>query len=165
MKRSAGTLLYRIGSPAAGRFTAPGTAEPGVQVLLVHMGGPFWARKDEHAWSIPKGEYTDSEIPRDVAAREFAEELGSPLPDGPEFELGSTTPSGKSVLAFARAADFDASTCVSNTFELEWPPRSGRMQEFPEVDRAEWFSVQEARSKLVKGQVVFLDRLLAQLAR
>ena len=158
MKRSAGTLLYQVGSGA------PGAAD-GVSVLLVHMGGPFWARKDEHAWSIPKGEYTDGEVPHDVAAREFAEELGSPLPDGPEFELGSTTQSGKSVLAFARAADFDASTCVSNTFELEWPPRSGQMRTFPEVDRAEWFSVQEARSKLVKGQVVFLDRLLAHLAR
>ena len=158
MKRSAGTLLYQVGSGASG-------AAWGVSVLLVHMGGPFWARKDEHAWSIPKGEYTDGEVPHDVAAREFAEELGSPLPDGPEFELGSTTQSGKSVLAFARAADFDASTCVSNTFELEWPPRSGRMRTFPEVDRAEWFSVQEARSKLVKGQVVFLDRLLAHLAR
>ena len=158
MKRSAGTLLYQVGPGA------PDAAE-GVSVLLVHMGGPFWARKDEHAWSIPKGEYTDGEVPHDVAAREFAEELGSPLPDGPEFELGSTTQSGKSVLAFARAADFDASTCVSNTFELEWPPRSGQMRTFPEVDRAEWFSVQEARSKLVKGQVVFLDRLLAHLAR
>ncbi len=158
MKLSAGTLLYKVGSGV------PGAAE-GVSVLLVHMGGPFWARKDEHAWSIPKGEYTDGEVPHDVAAREFVEELGSPLPDGPEFELGSTTQSGKSVLAFARAADFDASTCVSNTFELEWPPRSGRMRTFPEVDRAEWFSVQEARSKLVKGQVVFLDRLLAHLAR
>ena len=158
MKRSAGTLLDQVGSGASG-------AAGGVSVLLVHMGGPFWARKDEHAWSIPKGEYTDDEIPHDVAAREFAEELGSPLPDGPEFELGSTTQSGKSVLAFARAADFDASTCVSNTFELEWPPRSGRMRTFPEVDRAQWFSVQEARSKLVKGQVVFLDRVLAHLAR
>ena len=163
MKRSAGTLLYRIGSTASGRSAEPSAAEHDVQVLLVHMGGPFWARKDEHAWSLPKGEYSDGEIPHDVAAREFAEELGSPLPDGSEFDLGSTTQSGKSVLAFARAADFDASTCVSNTFELEWPPKSGRMQAFPEVDRAEWFSVQEARLKLVKGQVVFLDRLLAHL--
>jgi predicted NUDIX family NTP pyrophosphohydrolase len=164
MKRSAGTLLYKFGSAAASGDTAgPSITDHGVQVLLVHMGGPFWARKDEQAWSIPKGEYTDGEDPHDVAAREFAEELGSPLPDGLEFDLGSTTQSGKSVLAFARAADFDASTCVSNTFELEWPPRSGRMQAFPEVDRAEWFSVNEARSKLVKGQLIFLDRLLAHL--
>ena len=161
MKLSAGTLLYKIESavPDSRKPDSPGD----VFVLLVHMGGPFWARKDEHAWSIPKGEYTEGEIPRDVAAREFAEELGSPLPAGPEFELGSTLQSGKSVVAFARAADFDASTCVSNTFELEWPPRSGRFQSYPEVDRAEWFSAPEARNKLVKGQVVFLDRLLARL--
>ncbi len=151
MKRSAGTLLYR--------------AEQGtVEVLLVHMGGPFWARKDEHAWSIPKGEYSDTEDPHDVAAREFAEELGSPLPDRPEFDLGAAAQSGKSVTAFARAADFDAASCVSNTFEVEWPPRSGRLQSFPEVDRAEWFDLDTAREKLVKGQVVFLDRLHARLA-
>jgi predicted NUDIX family NTP pyrophosphohydrolase len=157
MKLSAGTLLYRVESADPGVIGSP------VLVLLVHMGGPFWARKDEHAWSIPKGEYTEGEDPHAVAAREFAEELGSPLPDGEEFDLGSTTQSGKSVRAFARAADFDASTCVSNTFELEWPPGSGRRQSFPEVDRAEWFLVDAARSKLVKGQVVFLDRLLAHL--
>ncbi len=163
VRRSAGTLLFKVGFAAPDDAAGPGSSERGVHVLLVHMGGPFWARKDEHAWSIPKGEYSDDELPHDVAAREFAEELGSPLPDGPEFDLGSTTQSGKSVLAYARAADFDASTCVSNTFELEWPPRSGRIQAFPEVDRAEWFTVHEARSKLVKGQMVFLDRLLAQL--
>lgn len=165
VKHSAGTMLYKL-DPAATRQDAAGlgAADQAVRVLLVHMGGPLWARKDEHAWSIPKGEYTDGEIPHDVAAREFAEELGSPLPAGPEFDLGSVSQSGKTVLAFARAADFDASSCVSNTFELEWPPRSGRKQAFPEVDRAEWFTVQEARSKLVKGQVVLLDRLLAQLS-
>jgi predicted NUDIX family NTP pyrophosphohydrolase len=146
MKRSAGTLLYRFES---GR----------PEVLLVHMGGPYWARKDEHAWSIPKGEYTDGEDERTVAAREFAEELGSPLPTGPEVELGSANQSGKSVIVFARQADFDAASCVSNTFELEWPPKSGRLQNFPEVDRAEWFDLSTARLKLVKGQVVFLDRL------
>ena len=151
MRLSAGTLLYRRGP------------DDSVQVLLVHMGGPFWARRDEHAWSIPKGEYTEGEDPHEVAAREFAEELGSPLPDGPELELGSARQSGKSVLAYARAADFDASSCRSNTFEVEWPPRSGRLQSFPEVDRAEWFSITDARSKLVKGQVVFLERLLALL--
>lgn len=157
MKRSAGTLLYRV---------MDGT----VEVLLVHMGGPFWARKDEHAWSIPKGEYgEDSDDctgdPRSVAAREFAEELGSPLPDGPEMDLGTIAQSGKSVVAFARQADFDASTSTSNTFELEWPPRSGRIQSFPEVDRAEWFDIETARGKLVKGQGAFLDRLMAHLAR
>jgi len=150
MKRSAGTLLYRF---ASGR----------PEVLLVHMGGPYWARKDEHAWSIPKGEYTDGEDQRTVAAREFAEELGSPLPTGPEVELGSANQSGKSVMVFARQADFDATSCVSNTFALEWPPKSGRLQNFPEVDRAEWFDLPTARLKLVKGQVIFLDRLAALL--
>jgi predicted NUDIX family NTP pyrophosphohydrolase len=150
MKRSAGTVLFKW--------------EDGqLRVLLVHMGGPFWARKDEHAWSIPKGEYEAGEDPQAVAAREFAEELGSALPDGPEFELGEARQSGKSVVAFAREADFDAATCVSNTFELEWPPRSGRMQSFPEVDRAEWFDTDTARLKLVKGQIVFLDRLITRL--
>ena len=156
MRRSAGTLLYRIERVAGGQGRT-------VSVLLVHMGGPFWARRDEGAWSIPKGEYGAEEDPRDVAAREFAEELGSTLPDGPQFDLGVVHQSGKSVIAFARAADFDASTCASNTFDLEWPPRSGRMQSFPEVDRAEWFDVAVARHKLVKGQVAFLDRLLARL--
>lgn len=156
MRYSAGTLLYR-------RTGAD------LEVMLVHMGGPFWARKDEHAWSIPKGEFgagTDTPLhdPRQVAAKEFAEELGSPLPDGPELELGSVATHGKTVIAFARAADFDAASCVSNTFELEWPPRSGRMQSFPEVDRAEWFDINTARGKLVKGQLAFLDRLLGALA-
>lgn len=148
MKRSAGTLLYKVDNGE-------------LLVLLVHMGGPFWARKDEHAWSLPKGEYLDDEEPRGVAAREFAEELGSALPDGPELQLGVATQSGKSITAFARAADFDASSAVSNTFELEWPPKSGRMQQFPEIDRAEWFDLRTARTKLVKGQVIFLDRLAA----
>jgi len=146
VKKSAGTVLYRVHGGV-------------LQVLLVHMGGPFWARKDEHAWSIPKGEHGDAEDPRAVAAREFEEELGSPLPDGPEHYLGETRQSGKSVAAFARRADFDAASATSNTFEMEWPPRSGRMQAFPEVDRAEWFDLATARVKLVKGQVVFLDRL------
>ena len=151
MKRSAGTLLHRASTT-------------GPQVMLVHMGGPFWARKDEHAWSIPKGEHSDTEDPHEVAAREFAEELGSALPDGPELPLGTATASGKAITVFAREADFDATTCVSNTFEIEWPPRSGRLQSFPEVDRAEWFDIGTARQKLVKGQIVFLDRLLAMLA-
>jgi predicted NUDIX family NTP pyrophosphohydrolase len=150
VKRSAGLLLYRI-------------AGGGPEVLLVHMGGPFWARKDEHAWSIPKGEYTDPENPRDVAIREFTEELGSAPPAGPEGDLGTANQSGKAVTVYTREADFDAASCRSNTFEVEWPPRSGRMQSFPEVDRAEWFGLDTARQKLVKGQVVFLDRLLAAL--
>jgi len=155
VRYSAGTLLYRVDTASTGVT---------VRVLLVHMGGPLWARKDERAWSIPKGEYAAGEDPHDVAAREFAEELGSPLPAGPEFELGTAAQSGKAVVAYARAADFDATTCVSNTFELEWPPRSGRRQTFPEVDRAEWFDTGTARIKIVKGQVVLIDRLLAQLS-
>jgi predicted NUDIX family NTP pyrophosphohydrolase len=151
VKTSAGILLYRLdrGRPL---------------VMLVHMGGPFWARKDEHAWSIPKGEFEHGEDPHAVAEREFAEELGSPLPAGPEFDLGTVRQSGKSVTAWARMADFDAASCVSNTFELQWPPGSGRIQHFPEVDRADWFDVDNARVKLVKGQVAFLDRLLAQIS-
>ncbi len=151
MKRSAGLLLYR---------TTGGDPE----VLLVHMGGPFWARKDEHAWSIPKGEYTDPENPRDVAIREFTEELGSAPPTGPEGDLGTANQSGKAVTIYTREADFDAASCRSNTFEIEWPPRSGRLQNFPEVDRAEWFGLDTARQKLVKGQIVFLDRLRVALA-
>lgn len=150
MKRSAGLLLYRITGADS-------------EVLLVHMGGPFWSRKDEHAWSIPKGEHADPEDPRDVAIREFTEELGSAPPAGPECDLGTVNQRGKMVTIYAREADFDASSCSSNTFELEWPPRSGRLQSFPEVDRAEWFGLDTARQKLVKGQVVFLDRLRAAL--
>jgi predicted NUDIX family NTP pyrophosphohydrolase len=151
MKLSAGLLLYRIRN---GR----------VEVLLVHMGGPFWARKDEHAWSIPKGEYIEGEDPAEAAAREFTEELGAPPPDGPTIELGTARQSAKTVLIFAREGDFDTTAVVSNTFSIQWPPRSGRFQEFPEVDRAEWFDVATAATKLVKGQVVFLSRLMSRLA-
>jgi predicted NUDIX family NTP pyrophosphohydrolase len=128
------------------------------------MGGPFWARKDEHAWSIPKGEYDDGDDPAVVAVREFTEELGAPPPAGPSVELGNARQSGKTVTVLAREGDFDATLAVSNTFSLEWPPRSGRFQEFPEVDRAEWFDVATAATKLVKGQVVFLTRLMDRLA-
>jgi predicted NUDIX family NTP pyrophosphohydrolase len=152
-KRSAGVLLYRV-------------VDGGVEVLIVHMGGPFWTHKNVAAWSIPKGEYADGEQPLDVARREFAEELGSPLPPGELIELGEIKqPSGKIITAWALGADFDATTAVSNTFALEWPKGSGTMQEFPEVDRAEWYDVDTARTKLVRGQVGFLDRLLNQLGR
>jgi predicted NUDIX family NTP pyrophosphohydrolase len=151
-RRSAGVLLYR-------------SVDGVVEVLLVHMGGPFWTHKDAAAWSIPKGEYVDEEQPLDVARREFAEELGSPLPSGELIDLGEIKqPSGKVVTAWALAADFDATSAVSNTFALEWPKGSGEMQDFPEVDRAEWYDVDTARTKLVRGQVGFLDRLLAQIA-
>jgi predicted NUDIX family NTP pyrophosphohydrolase len=152
MKLSAGLLLYRI-------------RQQRVEVLLVHMGGPFWARKDERAWSIPKGEYSDGDDPRAAAAREFAEELGSPPPDGPWLELGEVRQSGgKRVVAYAVAGDFDPATAVSNEFELEWPPRSGRTASFPEVDRVEWTDTDAARERLVKGQRPAIDALEQHLA-
>lgn len=145
---SAGLLLHR---------PAPG----GVELLLGHMGGPFWARKDDAAWSIPKGEHEPDEEPREAALREFAEEMGSPAPLGPLRELGSVRQgNGKVVTAFALAADFDADAMISNEFEMEWPPRSGRVRSFPELDRAGWFDPATARRKLVRGQVEFVERLL-----
>jgi predicted NUDIX family NTP pyrophosphohydrolase len=149
--RSAGILLHRQGIL-------------GTEVLLVHPGGPFWARKDLGAWSIPKGEVGEAEDPRACALREFAEETGGRLPDGALEQLGSVTlKSGKVVLAFAVAGDPAPARVRSNTFELEWPPRSGRMQEFPEVDRAEWFALAAARGKLNPAQAEFVDRLEALL--
>jgi predicted NUDIX family NTP pyrophosphohydrolase len=146
-KLSAGLLLYRR------------AADP--EVLLVHPGGPFWKKKDEGAWSIPKGEYEPDEDPLEVALREFGEELGIAPPDPagavPIGELRQ--PSGKRVVAWALEGDADVEDVRSNTFEMEWPPRSGRMQEFPEVDRAGWFDLDEARRKLLRGQLGFLARL------
>ena len=144
-------LLYRRG---------PGG---GVEVLLGHMGGPFWARRDDGAWSVPKGEYGDGEEPLAVAQREFEEELGSPVPASDLVPLGELRAGAKVLTLWAAEGDLDATATVSNTFSLEWPPRSGRVQEFPEIDRAAWLGVDEARTKLVKGQVPFLDRLLALL--
>jgi predicted NUDIX family NTP pyrophosphohydrolase len=150
---SAGILLHRPG-------------ESGTEVLLVHPGGPFWARKDLGAWSIPKGELDGDEDPRACALREFAEETGTRLPDSALEELGSVKQkSGKVVVAFAVAGDLDPATLVSNTFELEWPPRSGKTQAFPEIDRAEWFGLDVAREKLNPAQAAFVDRLEALLAR
>ncbi len=151
-RTSAGLLLYRHGAA-------------GVEVLVGHMGGPFWARKDAGAWSIPKGEYDPGEEePEAVARREFEEELGSPAPSIELTPLGELRASGKVLTVWAAEGDLDAESCRSNTFELEWPPRSGRVQEFPEVDRAAWLPVELAREKLVKGQVPFLDRLLDAVA-
>ena len=145
--RSAGIVLHR------GRRDE-------LEVLLVHPGGPVWARRDAGVWSIPKGEYAGDEDPLTAARREFAEELGTPAPDGDALELGEIRQkSGKRVRAWALAGDLDAGQIQSNTFSMQWPPRSGRRQEFPEVDRAQWFGLDEARKKLNPAQVEFLDRL------
>jgi predicted NUDIX family NTP pyrophosphohydrolase len=141
------------------------TDDGGCEVLLGHMGGPFWAKKDDGAWSIPKGEYDPGEDPLACARREFEEELGSPVPAAELVALGEVRTSGKVLAVWCAEGDLDAAACRSNTFQLEWPPRSGRLQEFPEVDRAAWFPVAEARSKLVKGQLPYLDRLLSLTER
>ena len=135
-------------------------ADGALEVLLGHMGGPFWARKDEGAWSIPKGELEPDEDPLAGARREFAEELGHAPPDGPVIELGEIRQkAGKRVIAFAVQGDFDPADIVPGTFELEWPPRSGRRQAFPEVDRVAWFDLPTAAAKIVRGQVALLERL------
>jgi predicted NUDIX family NTP pyrophosphohydrolase len=145
--RSAGLLVWRGSGEAR-------------EVLLVHPGGPFWARRDAGAWSIPKGEVDASEEPLAAALREFAEELGSPPPDGEPVGLGSVRQKNrKEVHAWALEGDLDATAAHSNTFTMEWPPRSGQTAEFPEVDRAEWFTVAAAREKLIPAQAAFLDRL------
>lgn len=149
MRRSAGLLLHRTGAD-------------GVEVWIAHMGGPFWARKEERAWSIPKGELEPGETDElAVARREFAEEIGVPAPDAEAVPLGEFRGSASKIVAvFAVAApDFAPLEVRSNTFELEWPPRSGRMQEFPEVDRAAWVPLPRARELLVAGQVAALDAL------
>ncbi|MBE0537293.1 MAG: NUDIX domain-containing protein [Phycisphaerae bacterium] len=134
-----------------------------VEVLLVHPGGPFWAKKDDHAWSIPKGEFSEDESAFDAAKREFFEETGVPV-EGNGVDLGAAKQnSGKIVHIWAVEGGFDASAVKSNTFSMEWPPKSGKEQQFPEIDRAGWFRPETARQKLHKGQVVFIDRLLAQL--
>ena len=149
-KQAAGILLYR-------------RRPSGIEVLLAHPGGPLWARKDFGAWTLPKGQFTDGELPLDAARREFEEEMGS-APQGEFVALGTVKqPSGKIIHAWAAEADFDVTTVKSNLFQMEWPPKSGRMSEFPEVDRAGWFSIEEARLKILKSQAPFLDRLLALL--
>jgi predicted NUDIX family NTP pyrophosphohydrolase len=151
-RTSAGILLYRR------------TADGALEVLLGHMGGPFWAKKDVGAWSIPKGEYGEGEDAFATAQREFLEELGSPVPTADFTPLGEVRQSGGKLLTvWAAEGDLDVTTAVSNTFTIEWPPRSGRMQEFPEIDRAEWVALDVAREKLVKGQLPFLDRLVTNL--
>src|SRR5437763_13308944 len=151
--RSAGILLYRR---PAGRL----------EVLLVHPGGPFWVRRDLGAWSIPKGEYEIDEDPLVAARREFEEELGTPPPAGDVLELGEVRQkSGKVVRAWAIAGDLDVEAIESNTFELEWPPRSGKTSTFGEVDRAQWFEIGQAREKINSAQAALLDVLLETAGR
>ncbi|HEX4217116.1 MAG TPA: NUDIX domain-containing protein [Acidimicrobiales bacterium] len=147
---SAGLLVFRRGTDGS------------PEVLLVHPGGPFWSRRDAGAWSIPKGEVEQGEALSEVAEREFIEELGRPAPSGPRTDLGEIVQSGgKRVRAWAVEGDFDPSGITSNLFEMEWPPRSGRRQSFPEVDRAAWFTLAVAREKLIPAQVELLARLPA----
>jgi predicted NUDIX family NTP pyrophosphohydrolase len=152
--RSAGVLLWRRRDGGD------------VEVLLAHMGGPFWARKDDAAWSIPKGIYGDDEEPLAAALREFEEELGLPCPVPPDrlVPLGELRqPSGKRLTVWAGEADLDPAAVVPGLFEMEWPPRSGKTAQFPEIDRVEWWPLEAARVKLVRGQRPFLDRLAQAL--
>jgi predicted NUDIX family NTP pyrophosphohydrolase len=150
-KQSAGIVLYCVSKNSP-------------KVLLVHPGGPFFAKKDVGAWSIPKGEFDDPEKPLEAAKREFSEELGAPLPKGELTSLGSSRlSSGKTVYAWALQGEIDATHITSNTFKLEWPVKSGTIQEFPEVDKAAWFSLDEAMVKINKGQVPLIQTLADQL--
>ena len=149
MKRSAGILLWRRG-------------DDGVEVLLGHPGGPLFARRDDHHWSVPKGEHEQGESARDAAWREFAEETGHPVPVGPVVELGEAKQRGGKInTVYAVEGDLDADACHSNEFEMSW---HGRSQRFPEMDRYAWYALDAARTKLFDSQVVFLDRLVAALA-
>jgi predicted NUDIX family NTP pyrophosphohydrolase len=151
-KKSAGLLMYRWRHRI-------------LEVFLVHPGGPFWQKKDLGSWSIPKGEYTAEEDPLEVAKREFQEETGFEA-SGEFVPLTSRRqPSGKVIIAWALEGDCDASTIKSNTFSMEWPPRSGKQQEFPEVDRAGWFSIPDAKEKIIKGQSSFIDELTQILVK
>jgi len=147
-KKSAGLLLYH-------------DSGSGIEVLLAHPGGPFWRNKDEGSWTIPKGEFDDDEDPFAAARREFHEELGSAAPGGDYLELKPIKQkNGKMVYAWAIAGEFDPATLRSNTFSCEWPPKSTRMQEFPEVDRAEWFPAEVARKKILAAQAALVDQLI-----
>lgn len=149
-KHSAGLLIYR-------------QIEGNLEVLLAHPGGPFWAKKDLGSWSIPKGLCEPEEDPRDAAVREFREETGW-TPPGELIPLGSAKQTGgKTVAAWAGEADYDLATFASNTFSMEWPPRSGKMAEFPEIDRVGWFAPPEARERILQGQAEFIDRLVEVL--
>jgi predicted NUDIX family NTP pyrophosphohydrolase len=153
--RSAGILLWR-------------RRDGGLEVLIAHMGGPFWTGKDDAAWSVPKGEYVDTEQPRDAAMREWEEELGLSLPVSPDslVALGELKqPSGKRLSVWAGEGDLDPDTVVPGMFSMQWPPRSGQLAEFPEVDRVEWCDLELARRRLVAGQRPLLDLLSAFLSR
>lgn len=145
---SAGILLHRVRD---GRR----------EVLLGHLGGPFWAKRHEHAWSIPKGVVEEGESPQEAARREFVEELGVPVPEGPWVDLGSVRQSRKDVVVWAVEADLDPEAVVPGTFELEWPPNSGTIRSFPELDRVAWFGLEDAAEAVVAAQAVFLERLPA----
>jgi predicted NUDIX family NTP pyrophosphohydrolase len=148
-KRSAGLLLFR--------------GSTHLELFLVHPGGPFWARKDDGAWSLPKGEYSDPERPLEAAKREFQEETGITV-DGDFLPLGELRqPGGKLITAWALEKDVDPNLVESNLFSMEWPPKSGKTQQFPEVDRAAWFPISQARTKLLKGQLAFINRLTKKL--
>ena len=150
-KLSAGLLMYRKRSAS-------------VEVLLVHPGGPFWATKDDGAWSIPKGEYTEGEDPLAAAIREFTEETGVAIPAGHLIPLSPVRqPGGKIIRAWAFEGDCDSSQCHSNLFSMEWPPKSSTMKDFPEVDRAEWFPLDVAKTKITRGQVDLRDQLAAKV--
>ena len=150
--QSAGLLLFRV-------------TDNRIEILLGHPGGPFWRRKDQGAWTIPKGLIDAGEDPRAAALREFTEETGH-RPAGELLSLGSARqPGGKLVHAWAVQDDWDPVGLRSNTFEMEWPPRSGKRQEFPEIDRAAWFGIAEARSRILEGQAVFIDRLLEAVGK
>ena|ERR1051325_933171 len=151
-KKSAGLLLYRENSSGT------------IEVLLVHPGGPFWRNKDEGAWTIPKGEFDDGEDPLDAAKREFAEEIGAPPPANADAQYISLKPikqsNGKTVHAWAVRGDFDPANISSNRFEIEWPPKSGHLQEFPEVDRAQWFTPEVASQKIIRAQAALINELV-----
>ncbi|MFI8370281.1 NUDIX domain-containing protein [Streptomyces sp. NPDC085466] len=150
--RSAGLLLFRR------------TGGGGIEVLIGHMGGPFWARREEAAWSVPKGEYGPEEAPEAAARREFREELGLPAPDGDWLDLGEVRQAGgKTVTVWAVEGDLDPAAVVPGTFTMEWPPRSGTTAEFPEVDRVGWFTPEAAEPLLVAGQRAFLERLVTRV--
>ncbi|PWK69307.1 putative NUDIX family NTP pyrophosphohydrolase [Streptomyces sp. CG 926] len=154
-KRSAGLLLFRRTGPEP---------ETGVEVLLGHMGGPLWAGREAGGWAIPKGEYGPEETPRDAARREFTEEIGLPPPEGEYVPLGEVRlTSGKLVTIWAVEADLDPALMVPGTFSMEWPPHSGNVQDFPELDRVAWFAPTVAQNMLIPSQLPFLERLLALL--